>query len=117
MSLDIAVYTVLDAAGVTNPGRGWKSESQPMPCAIVRYISDSPINSLKGEMNMQNEYIAVDCWADDLESAEAKRDAVIAVIKAAVAAKTLIAIRKATRPLHEPETTTFRFTIEYSVWG
>lgn len=113
MSLDIAVHTALVNAGVANPGRGWKSESQAMPCAIVRYIADTPLNSLKGEMSMQNQYIAIDCWADDLESAESLRDQVIA----SMAASNLTAIRKATRPLHEPKTTTFRFTIEYSVWG
>lgn len=113
MSLDIAVHAALVDAGITNPGRGWKAEGALMPCAIARYISDSPLNSLKGEMNMQNQYIGIDCWAGDLESAEALRDQVII----AIAASSLTAIRKASRPLHEPETETFRFTIEYSVWG
>lgn len=116
MSLDINVYTVLNAAGI-DPVRGWLPEEQAYPCAVVRYIADRPYNTLKAELSALNEIIAVDCWASDLEAAEALRDQVKAAIKAAVAAKTLSAVRLALRTLHEPKTQTFRFTIEYSVRG
>lgn len=117
MSLDINVYSVLNAAGIDPLKRGWLPEGQKYPCAVVRYIADRPYNTLKAELSTLNEIIAVDCWASDLESAEALRDQVKVVIKAAVTTKAISAVRLALRTLHEPKTQTFRFTIEYSVRG
>lgn len=117
MSLDINVYTVLNAAGIDPLYRNWLPEGQMFPCTVVRYIADRPYNTLKTELDTLNEIIAVDCWAADLETVEALRNQVKAAIKAAGLAKTISAVRLAVRPLHEPETKTFRFTIEYSVRG
>ncbi|KXJ57188.1 tail completion protein gp17 [Neptuniibacter pectenicola] len=113
MSLDTTVYTALNSAGVDPLVRGWLPEGQTFPCAVVRYISDRPMNTLNGEMAMKNEIIGIDCWAATLEEAEALRDQ----IKSAMAASNLVAVRQALRTLHEPETKTFRFTLEYSVRG
>jgi hypothetical protein len=113
MSLDATVYTALNSAGVDPLVRGWLPEGQTYPCAVVRYISDKPMNVLNGELAMKNEIIGVDCWASTLEAAETLRDQV----KAAIAASSLVAVRVALRALHEPETKTFRFTLEYSVRG
>lgn len=112
MSLDFAVYTTLNAA-ISEVIRGWLTESQSLPCAVVRYMTDRPQLTLQGEAELKNEIIAVDCWARGLEAAEALRDQVLATIDASA----LNAVRIATRPLHEPEQSTYRFTIEYSVWG
>jgi len=113
MSLDATVYTALNSAGVDLGGRRIIKKKKTFPCAVVRYISDKPMNVLKGELAMKNEIIGIDCWGSTLEAAEALREQV----KAAIAASTLVAVRLALRSLHEPETKTFRFTLEYSVRG
>lgn len=113
MSLDIDVYNALDAQGVSPLIRGWLPETQALPCAVVRYMYDEPQITLHGEADFKKETIAVDCWGATLESAETARDQVLS----AVNASSLNAVRLATRPLHEPEISTFRFTIEYSIRG
>lgn len=113
MSLDIDVYNALDAQGISPLIRGWLPETQALPCAVVRYITNTPIISLKQELSKTRQLIAIDCWGGSLESAEAMRDSVLA----AVPNTSLVAVPIVIRPRHEPEIKTFRFIVEYSIWG
>lgn len=112
MNLDIDIYQHLEAAAIDPVVRGWLPEGSEFPHAVVRFVSDQPLNKLKGELTTRHQRIAVDCWAKTLEGAETLCDEVQAALDGRSRTK-----RLAKRPLHEPETSTFRFTLEYSVWG
>lgn len=113
MSLDVTVYNALEATGIDPIFRGWLPEGQTLPCTVVRYVSDKPRNTLKGESAHKNQIIAIDCWGGTLEEAESRRDQILQELGGV----NFPVIRQVIRPLHEPETKTFRFTIEYSVWS
>lgn len=112
MNLDTDIYQHLEAASINPIVRGWLPENSEPPYTVVRFVSDRPQNKYKNELAIKNQRIAVDCWGKNLEEAEQLCDSVQAALDGRSRTK-----RIAKRPLHEPEKNTFRFTLEYSVWG
>jgi hypothetical protein len=91
---------------VTN---GELPEGENLPAVTFEFISDRPVNTLKGDTGHAYNRYTINVWAsngDDLDQLEA-------AVRTAMSSQ----IRLSRLPLHEPKESIYRIALDYSIYN